>query len=70
MAKKKTTKKPFTEHLELVSETIIDSYRYTVFENADVRIDISSETDYGGCYYEGDSPSIETKMRIYKKVWK
>jgi hypothetical protein len=70
MAKKKAARIPPKLHLELLSEVQVDRWGHTVFENDDIQVVVSAEIDYGGCFYESDSPSIEMKVTTYKKVWK
>jgi hypothetical protein len=68
MAKRATKKIPQPVWTK-ISETSLDSYGYTLFENGDIKIVIESELDYGCCYYEADNPTIETKMVVYKKEY-
>lgn len=41
-----------------------------IYENEDTVSYMEIEKNYGGCYYEGDEPSIETYIVLYKKSYK
>lgn len=39
----------------------------TVYEDDNVRIEVTTDLDYSCCWYESDTPDIETHAYIYKK---
>ena len=63
MARKKSKIIPFPK---MTWKTVDSNTLYegqVIFENGNTRIVLTElELDYGGCYYEGDQPSISAKI--------
>lgn len=59
---------PKQHDINLIEEkSEIISYGYVLEETDTHRTVIQFENDYGGCYYESDSPSVECKIVTYRK---
>lgn len=61
MAKSKSPKPPAPVWKTVDSNSIYEGD--VLFQNGNTRIIVSElELDYGGCYYEGDTPSIKARI--------